>query len=175
LFERHGYKPARLVIQRLCDIVSKNGNLLLSIPVRGDGSIDEDEVAILEALAHWFAVNGEAIYGTRPWRIYGEGPTRPRPGFMNEGDAPPFTAEDIRFTTKAGALNALFLDWPDGEAAIASLGTNAMPEARIERVEWLGGGPLEFRHDAGALRFRLPGPDGGAFVPAVRILGRGLV
>jgi alpha-L-fucosidase len=85
LFERHGYKPARLVVQRLCDIVSKNGNLLLSVPLRGDGSLDEDEVAILEALARWFAVNGEAIYGTRPWRIYGEGPTRPRPGFMNEG------------------------------------------------------------------------------------------
>jgi alpha-L-fucosidase len=107
LFERHGYKPARLVVQRLCDIVSKNGNLLLSVPLRGDGSLDEDEVAILEALARWFAVNGEAIYGTRPWRLYGEGPTRPRPGFMNEGDAPPFTEEDIRFTTKAGANQRL--------------------------------------------------------------------
>ena len=175
LFERHGYKSAKTVIQRLCDIVSKNGNLLLSVPQRGDGSIDEDEVAILEALARWFAVNGEAIYGTRPWRVYGEGPTRPRPGFQNEGDAPPFTAEDIRFTTRAGALNALFLEWPEGEAAIASLGPSAMPEARIERVELLGGGPLEFRRDADALRFRLPRPDGDAFVPAVRISGRGLI
>jgi alpha-L-fucosidase len=175
LFERHGYKPARLVVQRLCDIVSKNGNLLLSVPLRGDGSLDEDEVAILEALARWFAVNGEAIYGTRPWRLYGEGPTRPRPGFMNEGDAPPFTEEDIRFTTKAGAINALFLEWPDGEAAIASLGTNAMPEAMIERVEAIGGGPLEARRDADALRFRLPRPEGDSFVPAVRISGSGLV
>ena len=132
--------------------MSKNGNLLLSVPMRGDGSIDEDEVAILEALARWFAVNGEAIYGTRP----GGSMARARPGrgpaFMNEGDAPPFTAEDIRFTTKAGALNALFLEWPDGEAAIASLGRNALPEAMIERVELLGGGPLEFRRDAEALR-----------------------
>jgi alpha-L-fucosidase len=69
----------------------------------------------------------------------------------------------------------LFLEWPDGEAAIASLGTNAMPEAMIERVEAIGGGPLEARRDADALRFRLPRPEGDSFVPAVRISGSGLV
>ena len=175
LYERHGYKSAKLVVQRLCDIVSKNGNLLLSIPVRGDGSIDDDEIGILEDLGRWFAANGDAIYNTRPWRSYGEGPTRPRPGFMNEHDAAPFTSADIRFTTRGDTLNALFLDWPEGEARIESLGSERLPQARIERVELLGGGPLEFSRDVDALRLRLPRPGQGAFVPAISINGAGLV
>ena len=174
LYERHGYKSAENVVQRLCDVVSKNGNLLLSIPQRGDGSIDADEVAILEALARWFAANGEAIHGTRPWRTYGEGPTRPQPGFQNEGEAAPFTSRDIRFTASGQALNAFFLAWPVGEAVVESLGTRQMPDARIERIELLGVGPLEFARDEAGLRLRLPPPPYGAFVPAVRILGRGL-
>ncbi|HEX7800372.1 MAG TPA: alpha-L-fucosidase, partial [Asticcacaulis sp.] len=74
LYERNGYKSAKDVIQRLCDVVSKNGNLLLSIPVRGNGAIDEKEEKIVEDIAGWMAVNGEAIFATRPWDIYGEGP-----------------------------------------------------------------------------------------------------
>ena len=104
LYERGGYKTAKQVVQRLCDVVSKNGNLLLSIPQRGDGSIDEKEEAILDQLATWFAVNGKAVYGTRPWRVFGEGPTRPPTGMQNEGEAKPFVAEDIRFTSGRGAL-----------------------------------------------------------------------
>ncbi len=112
LYERHGYKSAKTVIQRLADIVSKDGNLLLSIPQRGDGSIDEDEVAILQDLADWFARSGEAIYDTRPWRRFGEGPNMPKAGFMNEGDARPFTSADIRFTASQSGVNAIFLEWP---------------------------------------------------------------
>ena len=77
LYERHGYKSAKEVVQRLADVVAKNGNLLLSVPQRGDGSIDADEDAILAALAGWMDANGAAIHGTRPWRVFGEGPTRP--------------------------------------------------------------------------------------------------
>ena len=175
LFERHGYRSAENVVQRLCDIVSKNGNLLLSVPIRGDGSIDADEERILADLAGWFATNGEAIYGTRPWRAFGEGPTRPPEGHQREGDAAPFTSRDIRFTTKDGALNAFFLVWPDGEAVVESLGTRRLPDAVIERVEHLGGGPIEFERDETGLRFTLPRPLLGAFVPAVRIFGRGLL
>jgi alpha-L-fucosidase len=93
---------------------------------------------------------------------------------QNEGEAKPFTAEDIRFTTGRGGLNAFFLDWPTGEAAIRSLGRNAFPEARIERVEMLGGGAIPFRRDDDSLRVTLPPPSPGAFVPAVRIFGTGL-
>src|SRR4051794_40740704 len=147
LYERHGYKSAKTVVQRLCDVVSKNGNLLLSIPVRASGAIDEDEEAIVAGLTRWFAANGAAIYGTRPWRIFGEGPTRPKAGFMNEGSQAPFTSADIRFTTKAGVLNAVLLDWPEGKAVLTSLSTTVLPDARVERVELLGHGQVPWLRD----------------------------
>ena len=79
-FEQHQYKNALQVVHMLVDIVSKNGNLMLSIPVRGEGTIDDDEVKVLEGLASWIAPNGEGIYGTRPWKVFGEGPaTNVRP------------------------------------------------------------------------------------------------
>jgi alpha-L-fucosidase len=173
LYENGGYKSAKQVVQRLADVVSKNGNLLLNIPVRGDGTIDEKEDAIVGEIAAWTAKNGEALFGTRPWRRYGEGPTKPPPGLLNEGDAKPFTAQDLRFTTKNGVLYAIFMEWPERETAIASLGTRSIPDAAIERVELLGGPPLQFRRDAEALRLTLPRGDG--FTPAIRIIGPGLV
>jgi alpha-L-fucosidase len=162
------------VVQRLCDVVSKNGNLLLSIPVRGNGTIDSDEEAIVGDIARWFAANGDAIYGTRPWRMFGEGPTRPKAGFMNEGSVAPFTSADIRFTSKNGVLHAALMDWPEGKAVLTSLGTRAMPEARIERVELLGHGPAEWTRDAEGMQVALPRPVAGAFVPVLRIYGRGI-
>lgn len=174
LYESGGYKSAKQVIQRLADVVSKNGNLLLNIPVRGDGTIDDKEEAIVEQIAGWTQRNGEAIFGTRPWRVFGEGPTKPPTGMLNEQEAKPFTAGDIRFTRKDDALYAIFLDWSSAETAIRSLGTNAT-NAAIERVELLGGPELQFRRDAGALRVALPQPSASEFVPVLRIRGRGLV
>src|SRR5204862_5285797 len=103
-FEQHKYKSAAMVIPMLVDIVSKNGNLLLDIPVRGDGTIDEDEVAFLREMAQWMEVNSEAIFGTRPWKVFGEGPDdgkekTPKAGNFNEGKTRPDTAHDCRFTT----------------------------------------------------------------------------
>ena len=175
LYERHGYKSAMTVVQRLCDVVAKNGNLLLSIPIRGDGSIDADEEQILDQLAQWFRTNGKAIYGTRPWRTFGEGPTGPPVGDQNEGDAKPFTAADIRFTVGKQVLNAFFLDWPEGEAAVHSLGRDALPHATIDQVCFQDGRPLRFRRDQAALRLTLPRPRVGEFVPAIALFGRGLV
>ncbi|HJV68763.1 alpha-L-fucosidase [Ideonella sp.] len=109
-----GWWSAASVIHRLADIVSKNGNLLLSIPVRGNGAIDADERKFLDEMAAWTGRNGEAIHGTRPWHRFGEGPTRVSGGMFNEGQAQSFTAEDIRFTTKDGALYAIALGWPSG-------------------------------------------------------------
>ena len=174
VYEENAYKTPKQVIQRLADVVSKNGNLLLNIPVRGDGTIDEKEEGIVDAITQWTRRNGEAIFDTRPWRKFGEGPTRPPEGMLNEDQAKPFTSEDIRFTRKNGALYAIFMEWPERESTIASLGTQAMPQAVIEKVELLGGGPVPFRRDGAALHVSLPEAD-GAFTPAVRILGRGLV
>ena len=69
------YKGVREKVTDLIDIVSKNGNMLLNIPMRGDGTIDEDEERFLEGFTRWMDVNGEGIYGTRPWTVYGEGPS----------------------------------------------------------------------------------------------------
>jgi alpha-L-fucosidase len=174
IYEENAYKTPKHVVQRLADVVSKNGNLLLNIPVRGDGTIDEKEAAIVDDIGRWTARNGEAIFGTRPWRRFGEGPTKPPEGMLNEDQAKPFTAEDVRFTTKGGALYAIFMEWPEGESAIASLGTRASPAAAVEHVELLGGPPLEFGRDADALRVTLPRSDAG-FTPAIRVVGRGIV
>jgi alpha-L-fucosidase len=174
IYEDNGYKTPKQVVQRLADVVSKNGNLLLNIPVRGDGTIDEKEAAVVDEIARWTRRNGEAIFGTRPWRTFGEGPTVPPQGMLNEDQAKPFTAEDVRFTRKEDRLYVIFMEWPERESAIASLGTRALPEVAIDSVELIGGPSLEFRREADALRITLPHASGG-FTPAVRIRARGLV
>ena len=177
LYERNGYKSAKDVIQRLCDVVSKNGNLLLSIPVRGNGAIDEKEEKIVEDIAGWMAVNGEAIFATRPWDIYGEGPFKAPGGVMSEGEARPFSHEDIRFTTKDGALYAIAQDWPDNNFMVVTSMAAGSPQrkGRIERVELLGQGqPLDFELGLGGLTVKLPDAR-PAFTPALKIMGAGLV
>ena len=169
------YVPAVQVIQRLCDIVSKNGNLLLSIPVRGNGTIDSEEEKIVAAITAWMAVNGEAIYGSRPWRIYGEGPTKVDGGMFSEGKVTGFQPEDVRFTTKGGALNMAMLRWPDRPVRVPSLGLGSLKGAKIARATLYGGGPVEVRQDADAALFTLPPATGEQFVPVVRIEGAGLV
>jgi alpha-L-fucosidase len=93
---------------------------------------------------------------------------------LNEHEARPFTAEDVRFTRKGDALYAIFLDWPSGESAIASLGGNALSDAVIERVDLVGGSELPFRREADKIRVSIPQPGPGHFVPVLRIRGRGL-
>jgi alpha-L-fucosidase len=93
---------------------------------------------------------------------------------LNEDQAKPFTSEDVRFTRKGDSLYAIFMEWPAGESTIASLGTRAMPNAVIERVDRLGGPSLPFRRDVDGLNVTIP-PEPGAFAPAIQIRGRGLV
>ena len=167
------YKTAEQVIQRLADVVSKNGNLLLSIPQPGDGSIDGEEERILDGMAAWMAINDAAIFGSRPWRIYGEGPTKMQPGMQNEGSAGQFTPRDIRFTTNKGVLYAIVLGKPEGSVSIAALGSGRLKGAAIERVTLLGGGSCRHRQDRAGLHVDLT--DGRSpFVPVLRIDGRGL-
>ncbi len=178
LFDNHGYKSATTVIHRLCDIVSKNGNLLLSVPLRGDGTIDSDERKILEEIAAWMGRNGEAIHGTRPWRVYGEGPTRVAGGMFSEGTSQPLSAEDIRFTVKDGALYAIALGWPrSGTLRIAALAQDsALAPGAIERVELVGApGSVPFTRTRKGLELRLPEGLAGAPAVALKIRGNGLV
>ena len=135
LYERHEYKTAATILTMLADIVSKNGNLLLNFPLRPDGSLDDDELKILDELAAWMSVNGEAIFGTRPWKVYGEGPCHAGSGSFNE-DGLRYTARDIRFTTTSNALYALILGWPDcNRTLIRSLASAA---GTITQVSLLG-------------------------------------
>jgi alpha-L-fucosidase len=177
IYKEHKYKTAENVVQRLCETVSKNGNLMLNIPLRGDGTIDSDERGILEALAAWIAVNGESIYATRPWNIFGEGPTRIEAAQFSESATKPFTSSDVRFTRKGDVLYAQILGMPTGATAvIASLAAGSrFASGQIERVEMLGfDGPLDFTRDASGLTIKLPGPPRTDFVPVFKILGRGI-
>ncbi len=145
IYENNGYKNAITVIQMLADIVSKNGNLLLNIPVRGDGTIDEKEVKILEDIAAWMDVNKECIFNTRPWKIFGEGPaseaTSSSGRGFREGRGKPFTEKDIRFTTKDDVLYAIILNCPgETEINIVSLakGNLLTDNHKITSVTQLG-------------------------------------
>ena len=176
VYERNEYKSAKQVVQMLADVVSKNGNLLLSVPVRGDGTIDEKEEAIVDDIARWTTANGEAIFGTRPWRKFGEGPTAAAPAEASgEAKAKPFTAEDVRYTCRGDSLYAIFLDTPRGESVLRSLGGRQFPDSQIERVTSMDGASIPWRRESEALVVQLPARSDEDFVPAIRIDGRGLV
>jgi alpha-L-fucosidase len=160
LFENHRYKTADTVVKTLIDIVSKNGNLLLSIPVRADGTIDDDEQKLLAGLAAWMPANREAIFGTRPFTVFGEGaPDVKGSANFNENAARPYTAEDIRFTAKGRTLYAFALAWPSaGKIAIKTLakGSPGYP-GEVAKVELLGSkGALTFVRDTSGLVVDLP-------------------
>jgi len=130
--ENDEFKPVRGLVHDLVDIVSKNGCLLLNVGPRADGTIPEGAVGCLRGIGEWLRVNGEAIYGTRPWKVYGEGDT-PIPESFKEKDQAAYTAEDIRYTRKGRALYAISLGWPEEEWHLKSLNSE-----RINSVSLLG-------------------------------------
>ncbi len=172
LLANRRYKSATTVIQMLADNVSKNGNLLLNFPPRPDGTLDDEELKTLDQLAAWMDVNGEAIFGTRPWKICGEGARKVRGGGFNE-DSLRYTARDIRFTTKGDTLYALALGWPaDGRLVVRSL---TAPSGKIAGVALLGhSGRLEWTQTAEGLVVTLPARRPCEHVWAFRIDGAGL-
>ena len=167
--KRHGYKSATLIIRMLADIVSKNGNLLLNFPPRPDGTLDDDEQKILDAMAAWMPINGEAIFGTRPWRIYGEGAAAIPSRMFNEGGLR-YTSHDIRFTTKGNVLYAIALDWPaDGKLRVRSLGVSA---GKIQSVVLLGSSePPAWSQQGDGLAVTLPAKKPCEHAYVLKILG----
>lgn len=139
LLENHRYKTPQQMVHLLVNVVAKNGNLLLNIPLPGHGRPDADELDFLEKFGAWMAINGEAIYSTRPWKVAGEGPTQAN-GSTPYGQLPRFAPGDIRFTTKGNALYAIALAWPtDGKLVIQSLATGSPHyQGEVARIGLLG-------------------------------------
>jgi len=166
IFTKHQYKSAASVVRMLADIVSKNGNLMLSVPLQRDGQPDADEFKIVSDIGAWLKINGEAIYATRPWSIFGEGPStvvaeKGRFGGQTDVQKKPFTAEDIRFTqSKDGkTLYAIVLAPPtNGQVTVKSLASNSPQWAgKVGSVRLVGGGKLKFTRDENGLHVTLPG------------------
>ncbi len=151
------YKTTPQIIHMLADIVSKNGNLLLNVVQYPDGSLPPEPLKFLKEMAVWMDVNGEAIHGTRPWVIYGEGPTETAGGSFNEGAS--YTAEDVRFTTKNASLYAIVLGIPKKQVRIRALGLDGQAAGKtIKSVELLGySKTLKWKQDNGALTIKVPG------------------
>ncbi len=192
--------PADQFVWKIIENVSKNGNLLLNISPRADGTIPQEQQDVLLAIGRWLDVNGEAIYSTRPWIKYGEGPAAEAAadamiaarakGFagrlngQNQGSTAVaggglprkgYTPQDIRFTRHGDTLYATVMSWPENEAVIASLATGKAPEGKIQRVELLGHArPLPFTQDAAGLHVKFPTEKPCDYAYALKITGLSL-
>jgi alpha-L-fucosidase len=173
--EHDTFKTPIFIIDQLADVVSKNGNLLINVGPRSDGTIPDEVKQVLKAVGGWLRINGDAIYGTRPWKSYGEGPTQVAAGSFHDSDTKPYTAEDFRFTTKGNNLYAIELGWPQsGEAVIHALGTTGLGSQHIEGVEMLGSeAKVKFDQQSDGLHITVPAKPAGeaAYVYRIRLDG----
>ncbi|WOO42707.1 alpha-L-fucosidase [Rubellicoccus peritrichatus] len=146
------YKTPQEIVHMLVDIVSKNGNLLLNYTQRPDGSLDEVTTWTVKEVGNWLATNGEGIYGTRPWKTYGEGPVRFQEGEMKEDLDSEFTPKDFRFTRKDNHVYAFGFAPGNGEWCIQALG-----DEKVRNVSLLGSkDSITWHNDPGGLKVTLP-------------------
>ena len=170
--ENDTFKSAEFIVHQLVDIVSKNGNLLLNVGPRADGTIPDEVQKILADVGAWLNVNGEAIYGTRPWTVYGEGPTKVTSGAFHDTDTAAYTAEDFRFTTKNGILYAIELGSPGNrEVIIHSLTPQTIgPRRKIQSVHVLGSEEsLSFQALSDGLHIRFAASPSGKYAHVLRV------
>ena len=162
------FRPVSWTIHMLVDIVSKNGNLLLNVVQRPDGSLDPEVEEALEEMADWIAIHGEAIYETRPWLVYGEGGVRYKGGHFKEDFN--YSAKDIRFTTKGPTLYAIALGWPeDGKLLVRSLAT---PAGKVNTVSLLGyDGKVDWQQTDEGLVVTVPAQPISPYTCALKITG----
>lgn len=179
LYERGGYKSAQQVVDMLVDIVSKNGNLLLSVPLRANGTIDEKEMEVLRGIKAWMDQNSRSIYGTRPWKTFGEGPLAESAqplngqGFNERND---YSAQDVRYVQRHDTLYATILRWPEAGSrftfkALGKKGEYAV--GRVKRVTLLGHGAVDFAQEQDSLSVALPAEPCNAIAPVFEITFKG--
>jgi alpha-L-fucosidase len=149
------YKTPKTVVDMLCDIVSRNGNLLLNIPLPNSGEPDAEELKIVDGITKWMAVNGEGIYATRPWKKFGEGAATVAGGdsMFNEKSRKDMTAQDVRFTTKGNNVYAFVMGWPEKEATVRALDAKSV---KVANVEMLGHGKVEWKQQDDGLHVQMP-------------------
>jgi len=172
--EHDEFKTPDFLVHQLIDIVSKNGNLLLNIGLRPAGTIPDEVRGTLLEIGAWLKQNGEAIYDTTPWKVYGEGPTKIKPGFGNDKDTQPYTSGDFRFTQKGTTIYAIAMAWPaDGHFVIHSFGSAQQAKGlTITSVELIGSSAnLDFQQSPDSLEIRVPpsATPAGKFAYAFRI------
>jgi alpha-L-fucosidase len=170
------YKDAGTLVADLVDVVSKNGALLLNIGPKADGTIPAEEGRLLREIGNWLATNGEAIYDSRPWTVYGEGPTVVVEGAFTDTKRAAYTAQDIRFTTRGETLYAILLAWPaDGVALVQSLGTTLRVwDREVDTITLLGSQePLRWTRNAGGLRVILPEAQSTPYAHVLKIEPKG--
>ena len=174
VYDRNGYKSAGTVICMLVDVVSKNGNLLLSIPVRGNGTIDEKERAVVLDIKAWMDINKESIYGTRPWKTFGEGPLAEAVNPLNAqgfNEGFNYTAEDVRYVEKQGTVYATVMRWPTaGDFTFKVFGiTAASYSGKVKNVKLLGYGDVAFTQNAEGLTITVPATHANEIAPVFEI------
>jgi alpha-L-fucosidase len=157
--ENDDFKSPQSIVQLLVDVVSKNGNLLLNVGPKSDGTIPEKAQSILHDIGAWLKTNGDGIYATKPWRIYGEGPTKPAAGSFHEGDVP-YTPQDFRFATKGGVLYAIEMVPPKGEVLIQALSADTAGQEKVESVSQLGSSSVSFEQKADGLHLKVAAQEG---------------
>jgi alpha-L-fucosidase len=170
------YKSAKTVVDLLVDIVSRNGNLLLNFPLPASGMLDLEEMNTLAGITAWMKVNSEGIYGTRPWKIFGDGPgtkSSSKQSAFNENERKDLTPEDVRFTTKGDTLYAFVMGWPDYDVLIKSLALDtALRVGKIQNVELLGfGGKLDWKQDQNGLRILMPAQKPCDYAVTLKVMG----
>ncbi len=173
---QHGvnYKSPDQVIAMLVDIVSKNGNLLLSIPIRGNGTIDEREEKVIDGIAAWMQVNSRSIYGTRPWKTFGEGPLAESSQKLNDqgfNEGNNYSSKDVRYVIKGDTLFATILRWPDTSTfTFKSLGyASEYYSGNVKSVELLGYGVVPATKNLNGLTVTLPGTRPNKICPVFAI------
>jgi len=169
--EHDEFKTPEFIVHQLVDIVSKNGNLLLNIGPRPDGTIPDEVRNTLLEIGAWLKQNGEAIYHTTPWKIYGEGPTKVQPGFGHDVDTKPYTRRIFRFTLKGNTLYAIEMAWPaDGRPVIHALGSARARDLKVANVKLIGSSAtLEYHQTDDGLEVKLPSEAHGKYAYALRI------